>query len=172
MIVALTGTPGTGKTTVARILEKKYRVIYLKDFKDTRVYYDEARDTYVVDIDMLREKIEHMELEGDVIIEGHYSHEMPVDMAIVLRCHPDELKRRLARRGYRDIKIMENVEAEAMGIIAEECLAKFPEEKVFEIDTSILTPEQVADAVNRIISGEGEEYRRRISYMGEILKWY
>jgi len=45
MLIALTGTPGTGKTAIAKILEKKYKVIYLKDFEEAVTYYDEERDT-------------------------------------------------------------------------------------------------------------------------------
>ncbi len=172
MRVALTGTPGTGKTTVAKILSDKFRVVHLNEFREARREYDEARDTYVVDIDYLREKIEAIQGNDVVIVEGHYAQDMPVDIAIVLRCHPDELKRRLQRRGYSEIKIMENVEAEAMGIITDECLSVFSPERVYEVDTTNRTPQEVARAVEEIISGRGEKYRKRISYMEEILKWY
>ncbi len=172
MKIALTGTPGTGKTSVAKILEGKYKVIHLNDFEDARMYYDEDRDTYVVDTEKLKEEIEKIRDPGVLIIESHYAQDMNVEMAIILRCHPDELKRRLKNRGYGEMKIMENVEAEAMGIITEECLSKFPEDKVYEIDTTSKTPEETAKAVDKIIIGEGEQYRKRINYMGEILKWY
>ncbi len=172
MKIALTGTPGTGKTSVAKILKEKYRIISLNDFKDMRLYYDELRDTYVVDIEKIKKEVDKIDDKEPVIIEGHYSQDMNVDLVIVLRCHPDELKNRLKKRGYGEMKIMENVEAEAMGIITEECLSKFPEEKVYEIDTTSRNPKETADAVEEIIRGKGKEYRTRISYMEEILKWY
>ena len=172
MKIALTGTPGTGKTSVSRILENKYHVIYLNDFKDVREYYDRERDTYVVNINKLREKIENMNMKGTVILEGHYAHDMGVDMVIVLRCHPDELRKRLKLRNYSDLKIMENVEAEAMGIISEECLSLYLEENVYEIDTTQKSVEDVANAIIQIIEGRGKEYRKRLNYMEEILKWY
>ncbi len=172
MKIALTGTPGTGKTSVANVLASKYKIIALGEFKEARVQYDEERDTYIVDLDYLRKKVAELENDGTVIIEGHYSHDMPEDMIIVLRCHPDELRRRLAARNYSEYKIMENVEAEAMGLITEEALAHYSEHNVYEIDTTNKEPEEVANAVENIIRGNGEEYKNRISYMEEILKWY
>ncbi len=172
MKVALTGTPGTGKTTVAELLREKYRVVHLNEFTEARREYDESRDTYVVDIDYLQKKVDEVHEDEVLIVEGHYAQDMHVDIAIVLRCHPDELKRRLKSREYSEMKIMENVEAEAMGIITEECLDLFPEEKVYEVDTTNRSPEEVARAVEEIISGRGDEFRKRISYMEEILKWY
>jgi len=172
MKIALTGTPGTGKTSVANKLALKYKIMELGEFKEARVQYDEARNTYIVDLDYLRRKVEELENSEIVIIVGHYAHEMPVDIVIVLRCHPDELRRRLAARNYSEFKIMENVEAEAMGIITEEALAHYSEHNVYEIDTTDKIPAEVASAVEDIISGNGEKYKERISYMEEILKWY
>ena len=172
MKVALTGTPGTGKSSISGILSKKYKVIHLGDITEARVEYDDTRDSYVVDTDMLRNKVDGIKDEGIIIVEGHYAHDMAVDMVIVLRCHPDVLKNRLEKRGYKASKIRENMEAEAMGIIVDEALGRYPENKVYEVDTSKINPEEGAAIVEKIINGRGEEYLKRISYMEEILKWY
>jgi adenylate kinase len=114
MLVALTGTPGTGKTAVAKVLEGDFEIIYLKDLKEFYREYDEERDSFVVDVDAMREKFEKFEPSEMVILEGHLSHYMPVNIAIVLRCHPDELKKRLEKRGYREEKIRENLDANSI----------------------------------------------------------
>ncbi|AGB05202.1 putative nucleoside kinase, CMP and AMP kinase [Aciduliprofundum sp. MAR08-339] len=172
MLIALTGTPGTGKTSVAKVLEREYRVIYLKDFEDARMYYDEERKSYVVDIDMLKDKVKELKDKEKVILEGHYSHDMPVDLVIVLRCHPDELRKRLEKRGYIERKIRENLEAEAMGLITSEAINYYGKDKVFEVDTTGREPKDVAEDVRNIIERKDEKFRPRINYMGEILKWY
>ena len=172
MKVALTGTPGTGKSSISEILSKKYKVIHLGDFTEARVDYDDARNSYIVDTDLLRNKVNSIRDEGIIIVEGHYAHDMMVDTVIVLRCHPNVLKNRLEMREYSINKIRENMEAEAMGIIVDEALGKYPENKVYEVDTSNINPEEGAAIVEKIIRGTGEEYLKRINYMEEILKWY
>ncbi len=172
MFIALTGTPGTGKTTIAKILEDRYRVIYLKNFEDVKIAYDKSRDSYIVDIEKLKRKIKKLKGEERIIIEGHYSHDMPVDMVIVLRCHPDELRKRLEKRGYKDKKIRENIEAEAMNLITSEAIMKYGKDKVFEIDTTGKSEKECAEEVIDIIEKRDERYKARINYAEEILKWY
>jgi len=172
MLIALTGTPGTGKTTIAKKLEDEYKVVYLKDFKDAVLYHDEDRDADVVDIEYLKEKVDKMKDDEIIILEGHYAHEMPVDMVIVLRCHPDELRKRLENRGYGEKKIMENLEAEAMGLITEESINYHGKDKVFEVDTTKKRVEEAVKEIKHIIETKDEKYMARINYMEEILRWY
>lgn len=172
MLVALTGTPGTGKTSVAKILEKEYKVVYLKEYEDAVIYYDRDRDSNVVDLETLREKVNLLEKNNLWILEGHYAHEMPVDMVIVLRCHPEELRKRLKKRNYGEGKIQENVEAEAMSIITSESILYHGKNKVFEVDTTHNSPEECAKEVKEILNGQTEKYSPRINYSEEILKWY
>ncbi len=172
MLVALTGTPGTGKTSVARILEKTFKVVYLKNFKDARIGYDKDRDSYIMDLEKIKKEIDNIDQEGTVIIEGHFAHEMNVDMVIVLRCHPDVLKKRLSQRDYKDEKIMENLEAEAMSLITSEAILIHGKDKVFEIDTTDRRPEECADLVMHIIKTGDKRFAPRINYSEEILKWY
>ncbi len=174
MIIALTGTPGTGKTTVARILSGRYRVVYLKDFGMAKREYDEERDSYVVDMDYLKGEVEKLQRDsGKIIVEGHYSHEFPADIVIVLRCHPNELRKRLKKRNYRERKIKENVEAEAMSLITSEAINIHGKEKIYEVDTTGKNPQEVAKEIVEIIEGNNlEKYRPRINYSEVILGWY
>ncbi len=172
MFIALTGTPGTGKTTIAKILEKKYKVIYLKNFEDVKIGYDKSRGSYIVDIEKLKKKVKEIEDDEKMIIEGHYSHDMPVDIVIVLRCHPEELKKRLEKRGYKEKKIRENMEAEAMNLITSEAIIKWGKDKVFEVDTTKKSPRKSAEEVIDIIEKRDKRYGARINYAEEILKWY
>lgn len=171
MRVALTGTPGTGKTTIAELLRKKgYNVTdlnFLAKEKECIIGYDKERDTKIVDLKKLEKFI-----EDDNILEGHFAHEFEVNTVIVLRTHPDILKTRLEKKGFSIKKVNENLEAEAMGIITEEAIEKYGNDKVFEVDTTV-KEEEVLDKVIVIIEQKEKKYLAgKIDWSMEILKWY
>jgi adenylate kinase len=171
--VAITGTPGTGKSTLSELLRKEgHRVIELTAFiKDRSLLgrYDEGRDTHEVDVEALEGAIGV--LEGDVILEGHLSHLLEVDLIIVLRCAPKVLTERLSGRGYSDAKIRENVEAEALDVILVESLEGGGE--VVEIDTTHMSPPAMLRAVKEILAGEREKYAYgNVDWSEEVLEWY
>jgi len=161
MIIALTGTPGTGKTTVCGLINehsqyrKQYRIIDInKLVLDERLYTekDEKRDSYVADIDKLEERVkEFIEQDGrDIIMEGHLSHFLPADAVIVLRAHPVALRKRLGKRKkYSFEKVSENANAEALDVILVEASEK--SDKVFEINTTDATPLSVVKSIVSII---------------------
>ncbi len=115
MLIALTGTPGTGKSTVAAELALRgHRVIRSNDTIGPYILErDEDQDTNIVDTE--KWSSEFPEHEG--IVEGHLSHLLNADRIIVLRCRPDVLKKRLEMRGYPPEKVIENVEAEILDVI-------------------------------------------------------
>lgn len=129
MRVALTGTPGVGKTTLAAVAARNgWRVVDVKAWAAKEgciVGHDEADAADVIDTKRLGRKVPPDD-GGKVLYEGHLSHELPLDAAWVVRLDPDELARRLAARGYAAAKVRENVEAEAIDIILQEALARFP----------------------------------------------
>ncbi len=168
MLIALTGTPGVGKSTVAEILRKRgYRVLHLNELAERfNCVIDEEDDCKVVDVDKLAKEVRKA-VRGLTIVEGHLSHLLNPDLAIVLRCNPLLLKERLERRGWKEEKILENVEAELIDVILVEALDNV--EEVYEIDTTNLTPEEVANAVEEILKGESEKYKPgKIDWLSEV----
>lgn len=160
MVTALTGTPGTGKTTVAAHLkEDGYDVLDLNDFIEKnglKTEEDEYRDTFNVDIDELKD-IYQTKSPPHQIVEGHLSHHLGVDKVIVLRCAPKELRVRMESKDWRDRKKKENIEAEVLDIILVEAMDLCDE--VFEIDTTNKGPEEVKKAVIDILKGKTKRYR-------------
>ena len=171
MRYALTGTPGTGKTSVAKVLrERGYDVLdmtqYIKDH-DLREEYDAKRDTYDVDVDRLNDSLAGMD---DCIFEGHLAHFMDVDAIIVLRCHPDVLAERLRARGYGDAKVTENVQAEVLDVIL--CESVDSEIPTFSVDTTASEPSETASAVEDIMKGDTHQYMPgNIDWTEEMDKW-
>jgi len=130
---------------------------------------DARRGSKNVDLARLRRAVAAE--RGPVVFEGHLAHELPVDLAIVLRCAPSELSRRLKARGWPAKKIQENVEAEAVDVILIEALEDCPE--VCEIDTTHLTVPEAAAAIEEALGGEREKYRPgRIDWSDEVLRWF
>ncbi len=157
MIVLITGTPGTGKTTVARLLAKMlgYRLIGINEWagEDVVVGYDEERGSRILDMEEVSRKLQG--IKENAIIEGHSSHLLSFgDVVIVLRAHPDVLRDRLG--SFKEKKLRENLEAEALDVCLVESLEEYDSGKVFEIDTSRKNPEEVALDITRILEGRGE----------------
>jgi adenylate kinase len=153
MQIALTGTPGTGKSTVASLLP--FNVIDINSLvrAGLNVGVDPVRGCLDADMEALAKHLgKEMESpECITILDGHFSHCF-ADWAIVLRLAPEILRERLAARGYSEEKIEENLEAEALDVILVEAVESCS--RVDEIDTTNRSPEEVADLVKRIVGGE------------------
>jgi adenylate kinase len=169
VVILLTGTPGTGKTITAKIFSEMsgFKVISInEEVGDDYLYVEE--DSKVVDLKAFSKKIGGM-IRGDCIIEGHLAQHLGIEgVIIVLRTRPEELKQRLRKKGFPGEKLEENLEAEALDICLLESLDT--SKAVFEIDTTTLEPEAVANSILKIINCEGENYLPgKVSWLEEYL---
>jgi adenylate kinase len=171
MRFAVTGTPGVGKTSACALV-KSIPVVHVNQLVDELGMfsgYDRKRKTKEVDVTKLAKEIRKM--KEDMILEGHFSHLLDPDVAIVLRCSPKVLERRLRKKGWDERKIRENVEAEAVDVVLIETLENVPD--VCEIDTTKKKPAQVARDIERIIAGERQKYRvGNVDWSREVLSWF
>ena len=154
MIIAITGTPGTGKTSVCKVSGRYY--MDLNAVIEQQGFYtglDPQRGSLIADLDKLQEYLRHVEKQV-LVIEGHLAHLLKPEVAIVLRANPDVLARRLTQKGFPPQKIQENVEAEALDIILAEAVEFC--DIVYEIDTSGERVEAVAAVIREIIAIETE----------------
>ena len=162
-IFLLSGTPGTGKTSIAQYITDNYQLSHIS-LSETVIQnnlfseVDEERDTKIVDEDKLAEYLTEylVSHEGDLLIEGHYADLVESDQiqaAIILRCQPEILSQRLAERQYSPAKINENVQAEIVGDCTSYMLEKdrlMEAHCIFEIDTGALTLDQSAELCYQI----------------------
>ena len=146
-VIIVTGTPGTGKTTLAKRLAKKLDFHYLDVNDVIKKYditegYDKKRDTNIIDtkklnLALIKEINNHKKTENGIIIDSHLSHYLPkrhVDVCIVAKCDLKELDNRLRNKKYSKSKIRENLDAEIFDICLSE--AKEKGHKVLVVDTT------------------------------------
>ncbi|MBT3298032.1 AAA family ATPase [archaeon] len=129
-LIIITGTPGTGKTTVAKLLCDRlgYEQIdwhdLLKQNKKLSLGYDRSSKCYDLNIKILRKVIDEILKNNPLkifVFDTHISHLLPkkiIDLAIVMKCsNLKKLRERLEGRKYGKKKIEENLQCE----IFDEC---------------------------------------------------
>jgi len=165
MRVAVTGTPGTGKTTATELVDA-LDTIHLNEAIEREGFdagRDEERGSLVADTEALAAWLDDRD---DVVIESHLAHLFEADRVVVLRCHPDELGSRLRERGESDAKARENAEAEALDVVLSEAVAEHGRDRVYEVDTTGRAPAAVAADIAAVIAGSREPSAGAVDFTG------
>ncbi|MFD1515508.1 adenylate kinase family protein [Halomarina rubra] len=188
MRVAVTGTPGTGKTTATETLD--YAVVHLNDVIREEGLHDGEdpdRASLYADFEALEEWLAANASADDetVVVESHLAHHFDADRVVVLRCHPESLESRLRERGETEEKARENdastkspqaltryarenAEAEALDVILGEAVQRHGLESVYEIDTTDRTPEAVAEELRAVLADEREPSAGDVDFTGYL----
>tara|TARA_B110000116_G_scaffold123956_1_gene107574 strand:- start:526 stop:1125 length:600 start_codon:yes stop_codon:yes gene_type:complete len=125
--IAITGTPGSGKTSVAEFgLTNSNRdwsvsIISDKELAEKNGFLgkiDSNDGAQPIDVEQLVTTLSEQWAqppENDTLIDGHLSHLLPVDAIVIIRCNPEVLQIRMKERGWSKSKIDENAEWELLG---------------------------------------------------------
>jgi adenylate kinase len=146
--IALTGVPGSGKSATAARLAARLRTIEVSELAIEWGLARRRAGPIWVDLAKMRRRYRRTRPRTDVIV-GRLAHLLPVRDVVVLRCHPEVLEKRLrraARGSARERR--ENFAAEALDVILVEAMR--PGRRVWEIDTTHRSPDDVARLVYRI----------------------
>ena len=166
---ALTGTPGTGKTTISNALNKK--TLHLSELYSEASEGKTSTGEWLIDLEKLNGIVDKSN-GSSLIIEGHLSHTLKnIEQIIVLRCDPNVLRLRLEKRAYSEVKIKENLEAEAIGIIYSEAVELVDKASLFQLDTTDCTVKEAAQHLSDFFEGN-LKLDKTIDYSERIMEWY
>ena len=178
-VLLITGTPGTGKTTISKLLAKKMAAEYISITRLVRRYglqssIDRERRTKIVDLNKTRAKL-HELLQGKerlVIVDTHLPDCLPkgfVKKVIVLRCDPSVLEPRLRRKGWNVGKIRENVLAELLDSCLMVAVGYYGAKRVSQLDTSRSSVRHtVTSAKGILLRPTGRE--TQVDWIGTLMK--
>jgi adenylate kinase len=124
-IIVITGTPGTGKTTLCNSLlkefGKKVKIIDVNEVVNKNKFYTEIdKDgAKIVQLNRLKNKLERIisnSKENTIILEGHLLCDMKIKnaTAIIIREHLYLLYKRLNKRNYNEKKLLDDIMCEAL----------------------------------------------------------
>ncbi len=154
-MIVVTGTPGTGKTSAARIIARLLKLQLIeanKLVRRKRLYTGTEDGSLIVDMPALRGELLHF----TGVVEGHVLCELRLPaQAIVLRASPRALRRRLAPRHYSKRKLEDNIGAEALDYCS--IMARENYRRVVDVDTTGLTASETAKkAISFLQAGKSD----------------
>lgn len=153
--LVITGNPGAGKHTSAKIIAKKLGAEIVDINKvaiDGGAVAQKTDHGLDVDLKKLRSLIaKKLSSDKDLIIVGHLApyvvRRTDIEMAAVLRRSPYSLQRTLEKRGYIYSKVLENASSEILGVSMYDAIKAFGRSKVAEFDTTGKTPARTASEI-------------------------
>jgi len=142
--VLITGTPGTGKTSlseqVAEALSMKHvdvgALIKEKNLHDGK---DTEFDAFILNEDKVCDELEDTMMQGNNIVDFHTCDFFPerwFDMVVVLRTDNEVLYPRLESRGYAPNKLSENIECEILQVVLDQAMESYKPEIVLELTSN------------------------------------
>ena len=102
-IILVTGTPGTGKTSIAKLIAWHFDYEYILIGEHKEYISDVVSGIKIIDVDKLIKWLENKQKNSDkvLVVDSHLSHHYPKELTgicFVLRCDPQERRRVWAYR--------------------------------------------------------------------------
>lgn len=175
--IIITGTPGTGKSSLARLLSNRLKLPFIDvgDLVEKERLYNQVGPwgSKVVKTRYLKARLNELVSTSsvDVIVETHVLPVLPkklVRMVVVLRTNPAELVDRLRGLGWDEKKVKENALAELLDHCLSRAIKSYGENQVWEVDTSGKDLKRVLEEVLRIITGKVKRKSAPIDWIEKV----
>jgi adenylate kinase len=175
----ITGTPGTGKTTVSRLLATELRAGYVElkillKRKGIDYTYDEKRKTRIVSLKRLHIALCKRAARADhgLVIDSHVALEVgrlpKLVRVIVLRCNPIVLERRLELKRWSKSKIGENLQAEILDICLWDAVKNYGWNTILEIDTTDKVPRHVVRLIMKDLCKKRIQNQPTVNWLSDL----
>jgi len=176
LVIAVSGTPGTGKSIFARALAKKLnaRVIDLNALiRRKKIYRLDVNGTKIANLPKMRKEFIHTihASHSPIVVEGLLAHLLPkkcLTHVIILRTRPRVIERRLRARKYSKAKIRDNIESEALSIILWEAVQAHGMGKVYEINMTKLRPDAAVKLFSDALDGKVSLRPGKVDWLDEV----
>ena len=176
-VMLVTGTPGVGKTTLAKKLAEKLNAEYvnlteLSEKANLAKAKDKIRGTNIIDEAKMHREIKTMieKSQTDLVIDGHYAAAVTpkayVTHIFVLRRNPVELRRVMRQLGFNAAKQEENLAAEILDVCLVEALHNQEKEKICELDVTGKTTEETLGEVLEVIDHKKQCFVGVVDWLG------
>ncbi len=159
MVILIFGTPGVGKTTLARQLAENLQVAHVELMElveKTRYFigYDVIRDAMIIEEKKITTYLENMARSGHSFCYSGVELFLDPDLVnkvFILHCNGKELIKRLKDRGYSRRKIEENLQSENLGMVEGWIRDHYPSDKIHSLDTTFRTPKETFNEALRLL---------------------
>jgi len=178
-IILVTGTPAVGKTTISSLLASKLNATHIdlaELVKREKLIsgVDEKRETLIADVDKVSKRVQRIigASKRDIIVDGHYAVDViptkDISLVFVLRRSPDELKKEMEERGFREKKLQENLAAEILDICLWEAVSACGHGKVCEIDVTGKEIKEVVEEAILVLEGKKKCRVGTVDWLGKL----
>lgn len=171
MRIVITGTPGTGKSVIAKKLAALLGLELIDIKRIVRERKLAVGRQHEVDMRKLAAALRFLRAKRGYVIEGHLACELglPADFVFVLRTEPRVLKQRLARRGYGARKLNDNLAAELLDYCTQRVEQEY-RKKPLELDTSRRPP---ASSVRLMVQAMRQKKKKldAINYSKQLIQF-
>lgn len=168
----ITGNPGVGKHTIAKLLAKKLGLdlIDINKIAMQKGVFEESADTLDVDVKKLKKTLEKVITKKSLVV-GHLApyvvSRKKVKIAVVLRKDPYKLISIYEKRKYSHQKTIENLGSEILGVTYYDSINEFGSDRTFQFNT---TGKSVSIVVKRIkdLYVKGRFHEDEVDWLGLI----
>jgi len=176
LVIAVSGTPGTGKSVFARALARKLdaRLVDLNALiKKKKLFRLDVDGTRIANLRGMRAEFTRiMKRSSDsIVVEGLLAHLLPTKYlthVVVLRTRPKVLEKRFRARKYSKAKLHDNLEAEALSVILWEAVQEHGVAKVYEIDMTGIKVTTAVEMFLKALVGKTSLRPGRIDWLEEF----